>query len=66
MKMTYDPDVDAMYITLRRGSVARTQELDRNTLIDLDRKGNILGVELLFVRENHKSFFAQIRKAALG
>ena len=44
-----DPDgnVDAMYFKFRRGRVARTVEFSEWTLIDLDKEGDIVGVEML-------------------
>ncbi len=47
----YDPNADAMYIPLRDGEVDHTQPIDENTILDFDKKGNILGIEILFVRE---------------
>ena len=51
MKITYDEDADAMYIKLIRGKVAKTKEVDPNMMVDYDSKGNILGIEILFVKE---------------
>ncbi|HLD05231.1 MAG TPA: DUF2283 domain-containing protein [Candidatus Nanoarchaeia archaeon] len=51
MRITYDPDADAMYIYLKEGTVDKTQEMGENTNIDLDKKGEVLGVEILFVKE---------------
>lgn len=44
-----DPSVDAAYVRLQDGVVARTQQLDGARLIDLDRSGEPLGVEFLNV-----------------
>ena len=51
MKISYDSDADVMYIKLREGEVAKTKETDDNTILDYDKKGNVIGVELLFVKE---------------
>lgn len=53
MKIRYDPDADAMYITLRDGKVDCTKEIDKNTIIDLDKNGEVLGIEILFVKERN-------------
>ena len=36
MKIKYDPGADAMYITLKKDKVARTKEIDENTILDFD------------------------------
>ncbi|MDP2655557.1 MAG: DUF2283 domain-containing protein [bacterium] len=46
---TYDREADAAYFRVRKGKVARTVELQRWLLADLDIKGSLLGVEMLFV-----------------
>ena len=46
---TYDPEADATYFRVRKGKVARTVELQRWLLADLDIKGALLGIEMLFV-----------------
>ena len=40
-----------MDIDLKDGEVAKTQKIDDDTLVDLDAKGRVLSIELLFVRE---------------
>ena len=49
MDVTYDRNADAMYWNVRKGRVAKTQMIDHQTLLDLDVKGNVIGVELLRV-----------------
>jgi len=49
MEITYDKDADAMYIKFREGNFGSNKVIDRETIIDLDKKGNILGIELLSV-----------------
>lgn len=51
MKIRYDPDADAMYITLKEDDVEVTKELDKNTLLDLNKDGEVVGIELLFLSE---------------
>lgn len=46
---TYDQEADAAYFSVRKGKVARTVELQRWLLADLDIKGALLGVEMLFI-----------------
>ncbi|HCR52314.1 TPA: DUF2283 domain-containing protein [Candidatus Kaiserbacteria bacterium] len=47
MNINYDKVADAIYMTLRKGKVARTVEMKEQLIVDLDKKGNILGIELL-------------------
>jgi uncharacterized protein YuzE len=51
MKITYDSDADAMYIELKKAEVDKTKEIDLNTKIDYDKQGNLIGIEILFVKE---------------
>ena len=44
-EITYDPEADAVYITLVRGKVERTKEA-RPFLYDLDAEGHIVGIEI--------------------
>ncbi len=41
MKVKYFEETDTLHIELRPGPVAETRELDENTLLDLDKEGNI-------------------------
>lgn len=48
MHITYDKKADAMYIYFQKGKkIARTVELADLLVADLDRKGKVIGVEVL-------------------
>ena len=49
MRLKYDLDVGALYIRLTDRSVARTRELDDNTLVDLDADGGVIGIEVVSI-----------------
>ena len=49
MKIRYDKDADAMYIKFREEKVDHTKEIDENTIADFNKKGQVIGVEVLFV-----------------
>jgi uncharacterized protein YuzE len=49
MKARYDKVADAMYLYVKKGKVARTRKVDDRLLVDVDRKGNIIGIEMLDV-----------------
>lgn len=53
MNIRYDKEVDAMYITLRKATVANTKQADKHIIIDYDENGQVIGIELLFVTENN-------------
>ena len=44
MKIRYFKDTDTLYIEFRQVSVAETRDLDENTLLDLDKQGNICAI----------------------
>lgn len=47
MEIKYDKKADAAYFRIRKGKIANTKELAKKVLVDLDKKGNVLGVEIL-------------------
>jgi uncharacterized protein YuzE len=47
MEITFDRGADAMYIRLRKGKFAKNKKIDSRTIVDLDKKGKVLGIELL-------------------
>jgi len=51
MKITYDPEVDALYIKLRDG-VARTERLTEHVTIDYDADGAVAGIEILSAKQS--------------
>lgn len=54
MKMHYDQDVDAAYIYLteiKDGGVDRIVSIDDRIALDFDKKGRLLGIEVLDASE---------------
>lgn len=51
MKIKYFQDTDTLYIEFRRAEVVETKDLDENTLLDLDRDGNICGITIEHARD---------------
>jgi uncharacterized protein YuzE len=47
MKITFDKEADALYIEFNTGEFGSNKKIDNFTIIDFDKKGNILGIELL-------------------
>jgi uncharacterized protein YuzE len=51
MKVEYDAEADAVYIRLKNGEIASTREIEDNIIADIDARGKLLGIELLFVSD---------------
>lgn len=50
-KMDFDPQADSMYIRLKDGEYSYSNEKD-NVVLDYDKAGELLGIEILDVSEN--------------
>ena len=46
MKVKYYQDTDTLYIEFKVGDVAESRDLDENTILDLDSKGNICAMTI--------------------
>ena len=56
MEITYDKKADAMYIYFQKGvKIARTVELADLLIADLDKKGQVIGVEVLVASSQMKN-----------
>jgi uncharacterized protein YuzE len=51
MKIEYDQQAGAMYVRLRAGTVAQSEEIRPGVVFDYDVEGNLLGIEMLDVSE---------------
>ena len=53
MKISYDPEVDALYISFKKGPVeVTTLRLSEDVAIDLGLKEEIVGIEILDASEH--------------
>ena len=52
MKITYDKKVDAMYIKLKKGSYDHTKKVTDDILVDVSKRGEVLGLEILDASKN--------------
>ena len=57
MKIKYFRDIDTLHIEFRAAEVAETKDLDENTLLDLDKNGQICAITI-----EHASERAEIPK----
>ena len=44
MKVSYFADTDTLYIEFRDSGVAESRDLDENTILDVDAKGNVCAI----------------------
>jgi uncharacterized protein YuzE len=51
MEITYDSKADALNLTFKKGKVAKTLELASEIILDLDKKGNPLYLEIIGASE---------------
>lgn len=56
MKMNYDIKEDAIYIELAKGKYDRSKKISEYILVDEDKKGKILGIEILEAKKNIPDF----------
>ena len=52
MKVRYDPKADILYILLKEGPVADTDEVDDDVWFEYDEEGNVVGIEIWNAGEN--------------
>jgi len=64
MKIDYDKVADAVYIRVKKGKVAKTISLKDRLIVDTDKSGNILGVEILDMSSSNdmKKFLSTVKK----
>ena len=65
MKSEYDADADALYIIIKDDEVDHTGEIDDNTILDFNKRGEIIGIEILFVKERIPSILEQMQGSKL-
>ncbi len=47
MKITYDPEVDAMNIVFQRGKYHISKEIAEGIIIDYTKEGKVISIEIL-------------------
>lgn len=56
MKISYDPKTDSLFLELAKGKYVRSKKISDNVVVDFDKSGKVLGVEVLAAKENIPSF----------
>ena len=59
MKIKYDSKIDAVYIELAKGKYEISREISDSVVVDEDKKGKILGIEILDATKNIEAFDPQ-------
>lgn len=59
MKIQYDPKVDAIYIELAKGTYEVSREVSESVIVDEDKDGKVLGIEILDASVNIPAFDPQ-------
>jgi uncharacterized protein YuzE len=47
MKIQYDKVSDALYVYLKKGKIAKTTKMTNRLVVDSDKNGKIIGLEIL-------------------
>jgi len=50
----FDPEVNAMYLRLKKGRIAKSEPIADNIVVDLDENGEVVGIEILFPKLDAK------------
>lgn len=56
MKLQYDKKEDAIYIDLAKGKYNKSRKISESIIVDEDKSGKILGIEILDAKENITAF----------
>jgi len=51
MRINYSHDANALYIRLKETEIANTEEIADDIIMDYDRDGNVIGIEILSASE---------------
>ena len=52
MKVSYDKSIDAKYVTFKKGKIFATKPLNSWLFLDINKKGEVLGIEILDASTN--------------
>lgn len=55
MKVKYDKDVDILYILLSENKIAESDEEKPGIILDYDKSGSIVGIEILDASKSMKN-----------
>jgi len=52
VSVEFDTEVNAMYIRLKKGKVNKSEPLADNVIIDVDKNGEAVGIEILLPKQD--------------
>lgn len=67
MRLEYDPQADALYISFQEKYVAKSREISPGVVIDEDENGSTIGIEMLEVSKkipHHELVSFQVKSLA--
>lgn len=64
MKIFYDKTVDALDVIFKEGKSAKTLELGKEILLDLDKSGTPISLEILGASKRYRKFEVDTRSMA--
>lgn len=56
MKIQYDSKIDAVYIQLAKGKYEVSREISDAVIVDEDKDGKVIGIEILDATQNIPAF----------
>jgi len=52
VSVEYDPEANAIYIRIKKGEVEVSEPLSDDIIVDLDKNGEVLGIEILLPKSD--------------
>ena len=52
VSVEFDSEVNAMYIRFKKGKVDKSEPLADNVIVDIDKNGKAIGIEILLPKED--------------
>ncbi len=59
MNIKKDKFLDVAYVQLKKGSVSRTIEIKPGILVDIDKNGEVIGIEVLSLKKLSPQLFVE-------
>jgi uncharacterized protein YuzE len=52
VSVEFDPEANALYIRIKKGEVEISEPLSDDIIVDLDKNGEVLGIEILLPKSD--------------
>ncbi len=63
MKLEFDPLADAAYFEIALAEVESSREIEQGIIVDYDKNGHVVGIEVLSVSKRGRDLFSVSRVA---